>query len=342
MSFDRTPPRNKRLAIARAGLAGRWRTRIAALLVAIATLPAAAETWPGRPIKLIVPFAPGGANDIVARLLQPSLEKALGQPVIIENRVGASGVVGTDAVAKSAPDGYTIGVALATHSVNPAVNPKMPYDTEKDLSPIILIGKNPLMFVINANVPARTLAEFAALAKANPEKFNYSTPGAASQAHLIISQWSNLAGVRIQHVPYRGGAPAILSTVAGETQFSVMSSLVSAPHIQSGKLRALAAGSLARDPKFPSTPTMAESGFPDIEAVTWVGMFAPAATPRPIISRFNAEINRIIREPDIKAKLDQQGIAIVGGTPEQFGTFISGEIRRWTAIARANNIKLPQ
>src|SRR5262249_36325336 len=155
---------------------------------------------------------------------------------------------------------------------------------------------------------------------------------------LIISQWSNLAGVRIQHVPYRGGAPAILSTVAGDTQFSVMSSLVSAPHIQSGKLRALAAGSLQRDPHFPDVPGMAESGFPDIEAITWVGMFAPAGTPRPIIDRVNAEINRIVREPDIKAKLDQQGIIAVGGTPEDFATFVSTEIRRWTAVARANKI----
>jgi tripartite-type tricarboxylate transporter receptor subunit TctC len=321
-------------------LSVRLRGIVAAAGTLVALTAASAQTWPNKPIKLIVPFAPGGANDIVARLLQAPLEKALGQPIIVENRPGASGVVGTDLVAKSPPDGHTLGVALATHSVNPAVNPKMPYDTEKDLSPIILIGKNPLMFVVNANVPARTLAEFAALAKASPEKYNYSTPGAASQAHLVISQWSNLAGVRIQHVPYRGGAPAILSTVAGETQFSVMSSLVSAAHIQAGKLRALAVGSLARDPKFPDVPTVVESGYPGIEAVTWVGMFAPAGTPRPIIDRLNAEINRIIREPEIKAKLDQQGIVAGGGTPEEFAALISAEIKRWTEVARANNISL--
>jgi tripartite-type tricarboxylate transporter receptor subunit TctC len=322
------------------GLVARLRGVVVAVAVLISFSAAGAQTWPSKPIKLVVPFAPGGANDIVARLLQPSLEKALGQPIVVENRPGASGVTGTDAVAKSAPDGHTLGVALATHSVNPAVNPKMPYDTEKDLSPIILIGKNPLMFVVNANVPAKTLAEFAALAKANPDKYNYATPGAASQAHLIISQWSNLAGVRIQHVPYRGGAPAILSTVSGETQFSVMSSLVSAAHIEAGKLRALAVGSLTRDPKFPDVPTVVESGYPGIEAVTWVGMFAPAGTPRPIIDRLNAEINRIIREPEIKAKLDQQGIVAGGGTPEEFAALISAEIKRWTAVARANNISL--
>ena len=303
---------------------------------------ASAQNYPDRPVRLIVPFAAGGANDIVARLIQPSLERSLGQPIIVENRTGASGIIGTDLVAKSPPDGHTLGVALATHSVNPAVNPKMPYDTEKDLTPVILIGKNPLMFVVNANIPAKTVAEFAALAKANPEKFNYATPGAASQAHLVMSQWSNLAGIKIQHVPYRGGAPAILSTVQGDTQISVMSSLVSAPHIEAGKLRAIAIGSTQRDPQFPNVPTMVEAGFPDIEAVTWVGMFAPAGTPRPIVERLNTEINRIIKEPDIRAKLTQQGIAPVGGTPEEFGAYISAEIKRWTAVARANDIKMEQ
>jgi tripartite-type tricarboxylate transporter receptor subunit TctC len=310
-------------------------------LMAIAG-PAPAQTYPDRPVRLIVPFAAGGANDIVARLIQPSLERTLGQPIVVENKPGASGIIGTDLVAKAPADGHTLGVALATHSVNPAVNPKMPYDTEKDLAPVILIGKNPLMFVVNASVPAKTVAEFAALAKASPDKFNYSTPGAASQAHLVMSQWSHLAGIRIQHVPYRGGAPAILSTVQGDTQISVMSSLVSAPHIEAGKLRAIAIGSRERDPQFPNVPTMAEAGFADIEAVTWVGMFAPAGTPRSVVERLNTEINRIIKDPEIRAKLTQQGIVPVGGTSEEFGSYISAEIKRWTAVARANNIQMEQ
>ena len=314
----------------------------ACLAVVVSALPVAAQTYPDRPVRLIVPFAAGGANDIVARLIQPSLERTLGQPVIVENRTGASGIIGTDLVAKAPPDGHTLGVALATHSVNPAVNPEMPYDTEKDLAPVILIGKNPLMFVVNAQVAAKTVAEFAALAKASPDKYNYSTPGAASQAHLVMSQWSNLAGIRIQHVPYRGGAPAILSTVQGDTQISVMSSLVSAPHIEAGKLRAIAVGSTQRDPQFPDVPTMAEAGFPDIEAVTWVGMFAPAGTPRAIVARLNTEINRIIVDPDIRGKLLQQGIVPAGGPPEAFGAYISAEIKRWTAVARANDIKMEQ
>ena len=216
-----------------------------------AVVAAAAQTWPSKPIKLVVPFAPGGANDIVARLIQPSLERALGQPIIIENRAGASGIVGTDLVAKSPPDGYTLGVALATHSVNPAVNPKMPYDTEKDLTPIILIGKNPLMFVVNANVPAKTVAEFVTLAKANPEKYNYATPGAASQAHLVMSQWSNLAGMTIQHVLI-AAAHRRSSRRCGRHRSSP-SCRRSCPRriSQSGKLRALAIGSLQARSAFP-------------------------------------------------------------------------------------------
>ena len=316
---------------------------LAGLLVAAATLQAAAQSYPSRPIRLIVPFAAGGANDIVARLIQPSLERTLGQPIIVENKPGASGVLGTDMVAKSPPDGHTLGVALASHSVNPAVNPKMPYDTEKDLSPVILIGKNPLMFVVNEKVAARTVAEFIALVKADPDKFNYSTPGAASQAHLVISQWTNLAGVKMQHVPYRGGAPAILSTVQGDTQFSVMSSLVSAPHIESGKLRAIGIGTTQRDKThFPNVPTMVESGFPDVEAVTWVGMFAPAGTPRAIVERLNTEINKIIKDPDIASKLDAQGIIPAGGPPEALGNLVTSEIKRWTAVARENKISLEQ
>jgi tripartite-type tricarboxylate transporter receptor subunit TctC len=310
-------------------------------LFAASTVPAAAQSFANRPVRLIVPLAAGGAADIVARLIQHPLEKALGQPVIVENRPGASGTLGTEQVAKATPDGHTLGISMATQTtVNPAVTKSMPYDTEKDLQPIVLIGKSPMMFLANAAVPAKTVSEFIALAKANPEKFNYATPGAASQAHLVIAYWSSLAGIRIQHIPYKGGGPAILSTVAGETQLTVISSLLAAPHIASGKLHALATGGLARDPQFPNVPTMAELGYPDVEAVTWVGVYAPAGTPRDIVQKLNGEIARIIREPDIKAKLDQQGLVLAGGPPEELGKLISAEIKRWTGVARANKISV--
>jgi tripartite-type tricarboxylate transporter receptor subunit TctC len=312
---------------------------LAPLLVLCLISLAAAQSYPNRPVRIIVPFPPGGAVDISARLMQPGLEKALGQPVIIDNRPGASGVVGTDQVAKSAPDGHTLGVAFATHTVNPAVNPKLPYDTERDLAPVILIGKNPLLLLVNSKLPVRNLAEFIDYAKANPGKLNYATPGAASQAHLIIEWLSGLSGIKMQHIPYRGGAPAVMGTVAGETQLTAMSPLASMAQIEAGALRPIATGSITRDKQFPDLPTIAESGFPGFEAVAWVGMFAPAGTPREIVERLNGEINKLIQVPETVAKLEQQGVTPAGGTPEQFGEFIAAEVRRWTEAARANNIR---
>jgi tripartite-type tricarboxylate transporter receptor subunit TctC len=308
-----------------------------ALAACILTL-ASAQTWPTRPIRLIVPFAAGGANDIVARLIQPDLERALGQPVIIENKPAASGTVGTDQVAKAAPDGYSLLMAFTTHTVNPAVNAKLPYDTERDLAPIVLIGKSPLLFIVNPTVPAKTLSQFVALAKQNPGKFNYGTPGAASQAHLLVALWSKLAGVEMQHIPYRGGAPAVLGTVTGEVQLTLMSPIASLAQINAGALRPLATGSAERDPHFPDLPSVAESGFPGFEAVAWVGLFTTAGTPAEIVGRLNGEVNRIIRLPSVAMKFDEQGMTPAGGSATDFGAFISRELRRWKDAARAANV----
>ena len=309
------------------------------LAVALVT-PAGAADYPDRPIKLIVPTAPGGVNDIVARLIQPGLAAALKQPIVIENRSGANNIIGTDFVVKSLPDGYTLVIVPASHSVNPAVQAKMPFDTEKDLAPIILVGKNAMMFLVNPQVPATTLREFSALAKASPDKFSFATPGLASQAHLVIALWATMAGVKATDIPYRGGAPAMLATIGGETQFTLMSSLLAAPQVEAGKLRVLAIGSLRRDPHFPEVPTFSEAGFPGLEAVTWVGIFAPAGTSPEIVIRLNGEIDRIIHEPDIAAKLDKQGIVVNGGPPDVLGRLVADEIARWTAVAQKNHIKV--
>jgi tripartite-type tricarboxylate transporter receptor subunit TctC len=309
-------------------------------LVLALGVAARAADYPTHAIKLIVPTAPGGLNDIVARLIQPGLVAALKQPIVIENKTGANNIIGTEFVAKSAPDGYTLVVVPASHSVNPAVRTNMPFNTEKDLAPIILVGKNAMLFLVNPKVPAKTLREFAALAKASPDKFSFATPGMASQGHLIISQWDKMAGVEATHIPYRGGAPATLATIAGETQYTVMSSLLAAPQVEAGKLRALAIGSLKRDPHFPDVPTMAEAGYPGVEAVTWVGLFAPAGTPPEIVAKLNKEIDRIIHEPDTAAKLDKQGIVIAGGPPEVLGRLVDEEIKRWTGVARQNHISV--
>src|SRR5689334_10799015 len=241
-----------------------------ALVVGVAALmlvgPAQAQTYPSGPIRIVVPFAAGGINDVAARLIQPYLEKALGQTVIVDNRPAASGIVGTDAVARAAPDGRTLLMVASSFTVLPATTAKLPYDSERDLVPVVFVGKNPLVFVVNPAVKANTLAEFVALAKEAPGRLNYATPGAASQTHLVAELFSQRAGITMQQVPYRGGAPAIQAMVTGETQFSVLSPLVSLPQIQTGRLRALAVGGPMRHPQLPDVPTLGEAGFPNFEA----------------------------------------------------------------------------
>jgi len=316
-----------------------WCAGLIATLIVGFVAGATAQTFPTRPIRLIVPFAPGGLNDTVARLMQPHLEKGLGQPIIIDNRPAASGIVGTDAVAKAQPDGHTLLMVASSHTVVPATNAKLPYDANRDFAAVAMIGRNPFLFVVNARTRAATLAEFIALAKTNPGKINYATPGAASQSHLVTELFSQRAGIKLQHIPYRGGAPAILAMISGDTEFAVISPLASLPHIQSGALRAIAAGGMARDPQMPDLPTVAESGFPGFEAIQWVGLLTTAGTPPEIVTRLNGEVNRAIRDTDVIAKLAAQGAVPAGGTPAEFQAVIANEIRNWTEIARSANIK---
>jgi len=300
---------------------------------------ARAESYPNRPIRLIVPFAAGGLNDVVARLVAPYLERSLGQPVIIDNRPAASGIVGTDATAKATPDGYTLLMVASSFTVVPATNSKLPYDAERDLAPIVMVAKNSLLFLVNPKVPAQSLAEFVALAKASPGKLNYASPGAATQTHLVVELFSQRAGIKLQHIPYRGGAPAMTAMVGGETQFTAISTLLSLPQIQSAALRAIASGSLTRDPQLPDLPTVAEQGFPGFEAIQWIGLLTTAGTPTEIIERLNAEVNRALRDPDLIAKFAQQGISPAGGTPADFQRTIAADLKNWTETARAANIR---
>jgi tripartite-type tricarboxylate transporter receptor subunit TctC len=240
---------------------------IGGCVATVAAGTASAQTYPSQTVRMIVPFAPGGLNDTTARLLQPHLEKGLGQTVIVDNRPAASGIVGTDAVAKAAPDGHSLLVVASSHAVVPATNPKVPYNIEKDLAAIVLVSKNPFFFVVNSKVPAKTLQEFVTLAKKEPDKYNYSSPGAAGHNHLVTALFSRRAGITLQHVPFRGGAPAIQSLIAGDTHFAVISPLASLPHMKAGTVRVLAAGGLERDPQFPDIPTVAESGYPGFEAI---------------------------------------------------------------------------
>jgi tripartite-type tricarboxylate transporter receptor subunit TctC len=315
------------------------RLGLAALWIWSAAGAALAQSYPSHVVRIIVPFAAGGLNDTAARLIQPHLEKALGQSVIVENRPAASGIVGTELVARAAPDGHTLLMVASSFTVLPASTANLPYDSERDLTPIAMVGKNPLLFIVNARVPAKTLGEFIALAKASPGKLNYATPGAATQTRFVTELWSGRAGIRLQHIPYRGGAPAVQALIAGQTEFSVLSPLVSLPHIEAGNLRALAVGSLTRYPQLPDVPTVAESGFPDFEAIQWVGLLTTAGTPKEVVDRLNAEVNKALKDPDLIAKLAHEGMLPAGGTPAEFRSTIATEIKNWKETGRAANIK---
>jgi tripartite-type tricarboxylate transporter receptor subunit TctC len=312
---------------------------IAAFVMLSVAANAQTDNYPSRPIRLVVPTQAGAAQDILARLLQPYLEKSLGQPIIVENRSGASTMIGTDAVAKAAPDGYTLLIVPTTFTVNAALNPKLSFDLQRDFEPITVLVKNPLLFAVNAKVPARTLMEFVALAKAAPDKLNYGTSGASTQAHLLLEMWSTRAGIRMQHIPYRGGAPAALAVATGEVQLVLLSPLGILPQVEAGLVRAIATGGLTRDPKFPDLPNAGESGFPGFEAVQWLGLLATGGTPKAIVAKLNAAVNQALREPDLAAKLAAQGTTPAGGTPEEFRTLIASEIRNWKETAQRSGIK---
>jgi len=290
-------------------------------------------------IRIIVPFAPGGINDTAARLLQPHLEKALRQTVIVDNKPGATGIVGTDAVARAAPDGRTLVMVASSFTALPASSAKLPYDSVRDLTAVALVGQNPLLFIVNSKVAAKSLGEFVALAKERPGKLNYATPGAAGQNHLVAELFSQRAGIRMEQVPYRGGTPAVQAVIAGDVEFAVLSPLVSLPQIAAGTLRPLAVTSLARDPQLPDVPTVAEQGFPNFEATQWVGLLTAGRTPPDVVARLNAEVNKALQDPELVAKLAQLGMSPGRGTPAEYGARIAREITRWQEVARAAGIK---
>ena len=273
------------------------------------------------------------------RLLQPYLEKSLGAPIVVDNRAGASTMIGTDAVAKATPDGYTLLIVPTTFTVNAALNEKLPFDPERDFEPIGILVKNPLLFSINAELPAKTLAEFIALAKTQPGKLNYGSSGASTQAHLLIEMWSERAGIKMQHIPYKGGAPAALAVATNEVQFVMLSPLGILNFVEAGKVRSLATGSLQRDPTLPHLPTAAESGFPGFEAVQWLGLLTTRGTPREIVAKINTAVNNALKDPELIAKLAAQGTTAAGGTPDEFKSLISTEIRNWKQTAAKAGIK---
>ena len=325
---------------------GRVKSRRTILAAACAAIlgtclaPAAqADTYPSRPIHIVVPFPPGGLNDNVVRIVQPYLQDKLGQTVIVENKPGASGMIGTASVAKAEPDGYTLLVVASSHTVAPATNAHMSFDTEHDLTAVSLLMRDPLLFVERSSLPAKTLKDFVALAKKDPGKLTYATPGTDSQSHFVTELFAERASIKLLQVPYRGGAPAVLSLISGQTDLAVLSTQLSAPQIKAGKLRPLASGGSERLAQFPDVPTLKEAGYPDVQALQWVGMLAPAKTPKEIVDKLNATLHEVLALAVVKQKFAAQGISATSSTPDEFQHLIASEIAQWKAVAKSAGIK---
>jgi tripartite-type tricarboxylate transporter receptor subunit TctC len=301
---------------------------------------ARAQAWPDHPVRFVVPYPPGGGTDVIARIVQERFQNALGQPIIIENRGGAAGSLGTDVVAKSAADGYTVLFTLSSHTINPAIYAKLPFNTVGDFAPVGMVASLPQILVAAPNFPANTVAELIALAKAKPDTLSFASVGNGSPGHLAGELLNLRAGIKLQHVPYRGGGPAVTDVMGGQVQLLWVSIPAAAQFVKTGKLKALAVSTLKRSSAFPDVPTMQEAGVKDFEVDSWYAMFVPAKTPRPIIDKLNAALNSIVKDPDIREKLLQQGSEGVGGTPEALGKVVAAELPKWARLAKDANISI--
>ena len=319
----------------------RWMALVAgASLAAISTL-AAAQAWPSKPIKYVVPFAAGGTTDILARTISEKLSVALGQPVVVENKPGAGGGVGAAEVAKAAPDGYTImGGTISTHAINASLYKSLPYDPVKDFAAITLIARVPNMLVINNDIPAKNVAELVALMKANPGKWSFASSGNGTSQHLSGELFKGMAGVEMQHIPYKGSPPALTDVMGGQVNMTFDNITTAWTLAKSGKLRALAVTTAKRSPVAPDVPTLAESGLPGYEVGSWQGVFAPAGTPPEIVRRLNTEIVRIINSPDVQKKLLELGAEPVGNSSEEFAALVKTEVVKWGDVVKKSGAKV--
>jgi len=316
--------------------------RIVAGLAAILLAAAAfAQSYPTKPIRLIVPFAAGGGNDNVARLVGKSLSDSLGQQMVIDNRPGAGGVLGAELAAKSPPDGYTLFLGgVGSHAINPNLHERLPYDPVRDFAPVILLASAPLILVLHPSVPADSIREFIALARAKPGQLNYASNGNGSSSHLAAVMFEAMAGVAMVHVPYKGLSPALTDLLSGRVQLMFSSVVAILPHIKAGKLRSLAVTGSKRLSSMPELPTVAESGLIGYEASSWYGVLAPAGTPKEIIARLNAETVKALEQPEVRNSLLAEGAEPIGGPPEKFAAHIKSENERLGKLIRDAKIRL--
>jgi tripartite-type tricarboxylate transporter receptor subunit TctC len=309
----------------------------AGLLVAL-TAAAAAQDYPTKAVRLIVPFPPGGSNDVVGRILATGLGERLGQQVVVDNRGGAGGVLGTEAAANSAPDGYTLlGISLA-HAVNPGLY-KLKYDPIKSFVPIAMLGSGPNVLCVHPGVPASTVQELIALARQKPGQLNFATAGSGSFQHMGSELFKLMAGIDIVHVPFRGGGPAMIDVIGGHSQIVLSSLIQTMPHIRSGKLKPLGTGGKKRSPILPDVPTIAEAGVPGYEMANWWGIVAPAGTPQPIVDRLAKEIGVVLASPETQKVFSNEGAEVVQKTGAEFGAFIAAELAKWQRVVKEAKIK---
>jgi tripartite-type tricarboxylate transporter receptor subunit TctC len=312
----------------------------AAVMLLMLAGHAHAQAWPTRAITLIVPFTPGGTTDIVSRAIAQKLSEQLGQPVVVDNRGGAGGNLGANIAAKAAPDGYTVFMATVAHAMAPGLYKQLPYDFQRDFDPVTVVASLPNVLIVNPAIKANTVAEFIAYLKANPEKVNYGSAGPGSTEHMSGELFRSLAGVKITHVPYKGGAPMMLDLMSGQIQMAIETSASAQAQVKAGKVKALAVTTAKRSPAFPGIPTLKESGLPAYEVTTWYGMLVPHGTPAPAIARLYRETEKALKAPDILKRFEEFGAAPGGEPPEQFARFIKQEIATWTRVAKESGASI--
>lgn len=314
---------------------------LGALLSVACAAPHAAESssaYPNRPVRIIVPFAPGGGADGFARTLQPGLSEVLGQPLVLDNRPGASSVIGAELAARATPDGYTVVLITTTYTVNPSLMKKLPYDPVKDLTAVSLAVRQPNILVVHPSTPAQSIKELVALAKSKAGTLTFASGGNGSQPHLAGELLQMLGGIELNHVPYKGSGPGVTALLGGQVSMMFVGPIAIQAHVKAGKLRALAVADQKRSPAFPGVPTVSEAGFPGLETGTWYGFLAPAGTPRRVIDRFHAAVLKVISSPEMKSRLAAQSVDVVGAGPVEFGKLIREEIAKWAKLVKRAGI----
>jgi tripartite-type tricarboxylate transporter receptor subunit TctC len=309
-------------------------------IVGLAIAPCDAQTYPTRPIRAIVPYAPGGGVDVIARLVAPHLTETLGQQVVIDNRAGATGNIGAELAARSAPDGYTVLMAGASLTINVSLYRRLPYDVMRDFVPVTSVAKSPNIVLVHPSLPARSIKELIALARSHPAQLNYASGGSGSTLHLTAELFKTMANVNIVHVPYKGTGPAIVALMSGEVALAIPPLSGMLPHVESGRLRALAVTSRSRLKILPQMPTVAESGVPGFESGQWYGVLVPAGTPAGIVTRLRSELTRVVRLPEVTEQMMRQGAVPVGDTPEQCADYLRHDIAKWAKIVKASGARV--